>query len=69
MTVMLLALGLVDIPGPASRIPIEYRNVVATWATGRQTVSFRVGEFYYIEQADGSMSQHAGAPESWRYVK
>jgi hypothetical protein len=51
-----------------TRLPEEYAPIIATWDNGRQTVSFRVGEFYYIDQGGGIAEQHAGTPKGWRYA-
>ena len=52
-----------------TRLPEEYAPIIATWANGRQTVSFRVGEFYYIDEGNGIAEQHAGTPKEWRYTE
>ena len=52
-----------------TRLPEEYAPIIATWANGRQTVSFRVGEYYYIDEGNGIAEQHAGTPTTWRYVE
>jgi len=64
---LLLAWSIGDTP--ETRLPEEYANVIATWANGRQTISFRVGEYYYIEDGAGMAEQHAGTPERWEYVR
>ena len=52
-----------------TRLPEEYASILATWANGRQTVSFRVGEYYYIDEGNGIAEQHAGMPRTWKYVE
>ena len=52
-----------------TRLPEEYASILATWDNGRQTVSFRVGEYYYIDEGNGIAEQHAGTPKEWRYTE
>jgi hypothetical protein len=49
--------------------PDEYAAIIATWDNGRQTISFRVGDYYYIEKGGGMAEQHAGVPKKWEYAE
>jgi hypothetical protein len=67
--------GIIPREAPETRLPMEWAHIYATWAGGRVTESFRVGDGYYAvdgtisEEDPGAMAnRHAGTPERWRYI-
>jgi hypothetical protein len=49
-------------------LPVEWHPVVCKWQNGRETLSMRVGEYYYTYGEHDVTNQHVGWPESWRYA-
>lgn len=55
---------------PSHALPDDYEVVIATWDSGRQTQSYRVGAYWYEGDGEpGLINQHAGTPKDWRYVE
>ena len=47
--------------------PMHNVRILATWGNGRKTLSQRIGDAYYTWEDNGTIWQHTGKPEAWKY--